>query len=207
MNALTFAELLDKPVHTKLAALFNTEQSGASDFQIVSRYSVSKFVSDDIGLDYEETALNLGKHYGLDFRYIGGGTIQANIENERLNSLAHSREILFESILSDLATRPKSTEQDQMIALALWGLRGSADKSLYAVDGKDDGKGHVDRIFHIVFKFSRIPIKPLNKRPPGEKRDDQLRVDNEWFYLRVYESLKSVNSYRAEILHQIRANK
>ena len=94
-----------------------------------------------------------------------------------------------------------------MIALALWGLRGSADKSLYAVDGKDDGEGHVDRIFHIVYKFSRIPIKPLNKRPPGAKRDDQLRVDNEWFYLRVFEPLRSINSYRAEILHQIRVNR
>lgn len=207
MQSMTFAELIEKPVETKLAAFFNAEQSDGSSFQIVSRYSTSKYVSGDTPLEYEETTLNLRRVYGLDFRYVGGGAIQADIENEVNQSLAGSRELLFESIVADLATRPKSTEQDQMIALALWGLRGSADNSLYAVDAKDDGAGHVDRVFHIVYKFSRIPVKPLNKRPPGAKRDDQLRVDNQWFYLRVIDRLRSVNSYRAEILDQVQLNK
>jgi|688.fasta_scaffold363341_1 hypothetical protein len=201
---LNVGQLLEMGLPARLAAFFNSEQITIDEFLVVSRYSVSKFVPVDFPFEYEKTAQGLSKLYGLNFRHLGGITIQAEIANENSISLSEFRELLFHSIAADLKNAPKSTEQDQMIALALWGLRGSADKSLYAVDVKDDGQGHVERVFHIIYKFSRIPIKPLNKRPEGATRDDQLRVDVGWFMLRVSGALRLINEYRAEILERLK---
>ena len=199
-KASTATDLLSLGAQSKLVALFNAEQNSNNEFQVVSRYSRSKYAPPSTPLDYKGTATNLSAYYGLSFEHVGGSTVQATLENNQQLRLAEFRETLFESIVSEFSKNSNSTERDQVIALALWGLRGSYDgKKLYAVDPKDQGDGHLERIFFILGNFSEIPVK-LNERKPDDPRDDQLRVDTKWLNSCILGGLSTLNLYKAQIL-------
>lgn len=201
-NVVSVSEILRFPIQTQLAAFFNLEQSSSGDFLVISRYSRSKYAPDGLDLGHQTTAENLSRNYGMMFIHNGGNTVSAKIKNDRKVSLEDFRISLFNSIEFLLSEPQHSDELDITMATALWVFRGSWDgKKLYAVDPKDDGQGHYERILHLLKRYTRIPVN-TNERNANDPREKQLRVDCQWLASHLLGGFTAINPYKAQILRE-----
>jgi hypothetical protein len=202
----TTSDLLDMPLATLLVAFFNLRERASNEFEIVSSYKQSKFVN--LPLDLPGTAKNLGTKYGLPFIVQSDSTILATLTKTRPVTLAGFRKELFAKIIEILGAQEKSNAMNREIALALIGLRGSADhSSLYAVDAQSGTTDHIKDVLDLLTRHAslgnQVNFNPRAAQPgfvAGTKRDDQVRIKLAWVRANLREEIGAINHYKLATL-------
>lgn len=202
-------DLLQMPLATLLVAFFNATDAVDGDFEIISRYRESKFLT--LPADsYGQTARALSFKYGIDFVQTGGITVAAKIKNNENLLLDDFLNILYENIIVLLNKLPADYLLDEEIALAMFLLRGSVDFNcgLYALDLKNPTVRYVDNMFKILLSSNGL-IERLNlnfrelqpQHVSGEnERNTQIRINLKWFYDNVIQRYPDINKYKTDVL-------
>lgn len=208
-------QLLQKNIETLFVAFFNTTDGKEGNFEIQSRYRVTKFLP--LPKDsHEQTALALTRKYGMDFMPVGQSMIVSTIKNENHITLDDFLNLVYERIIVELSKLPEGYPLDEEIALAMFLLRGSADfiRSLYALDLKNPTLRYVDNIFKILLSSNNL-IERLNlnfrelqpQHVTGEReRNTQIRINLKWFYDNVICRYPNINKYKTDVLRINRRN-
>ncbi|MEN9713378.1 MAG: hypothetical protein RLZZ164_42 [Actinomycetota bacterium] len=188
-------------VGAQVAALFNSDIRD-SKFVVISNYKISpSYLNDRSLLNYSRTTEMLSREFGVPFRHLSGSIIQAAFQIPRGENLESLRAQLFDVLVKRLDREGKSPAIDAEIAFGIWGLRGSWDgSSLYAVDIKKDEIGQIHRWQELVKRYSNIPYRDPNLRPPTSDKEHQVRVDVDWLIARVGPTIHRVNDYKYRIL-------
>lgn len=208
-------QLLQKPIETLFVAFFNATDGRNGDFEIQSRYRVTKFLPLPIN-SHAQTALALTRKYGLDFVPVGQSMVVSTIINENNITLDDFLNLVYERIIVSISKLPENYPLDEEIALAMFILRGSADfnRSLYALDLRNPTLRYVDNIFKILLSsknlMERLNLNFRELQPQhvaGEReRNTQIRVNLKWFYDNVICRYPDINKYKTDILRINRRN-
>lgn len=208
-------QLLQKPIETLFVAFFNATDGRNGDFEIQSRYRVTKFLPLPIN-SHAQTALALTRKYGLDFVPVGQSMVVSTIINENNITLDDFLNLVYERIIVSISKLPENYPLDEEIALAMFILRGSADfnRSLYALDLRNPTLRYVDNIFKILLSsknlMERLNLNFRELQPQhvaGEReRNTQIRINLKWFYDNVICRYPDINKYKTDILRINRRN-
>lgn len=206
---MNIGKLLQMPIETLFVAFFNATDGQDGNFEIQSRYRVTKFLP--LPADsHEKTAQALTHKYGIDFVQTNATTIAATVINDKHISLDDFLNAVYEKIIVLLNKLPANYPLDEEIALAMFLLRGSADfnRSLYALDLKNPTPRYVDNIFKILLSSNNL-IERLNLNfrelqpqfATGEReRNTQIRINLKWFYDNVIVRYPNINKYKTDVL-------
>lgn len=204
-------QLLKKPVETLLVVFFNTVQNNEGNFEIQSNYRQTKFLK-ITNSSYRQTATQLSKKYGLDFKYNNSAAIAAIIENNRKLNLEEFFSVIYEAILPKLNKLSSNLSLDVEFALALFILRGSADfnHGFYSVDLKNLTYSYFDNFFKLLLStddlLSRLNLNFRELQPQfvtGKNlRNTQVRINLKWFYDNVVRQFSHINQYKTKVLEK-----
>ena len=202
-------QLLQMPIETLFVAFFNAADGQDGNFEIQSRYRVTKFLP--LPADsHEKTAQALTHKYGIDFIQTNATTIIATVINDKHISLDDFLDAIYEKIIVLLNKLPVNYPLDEEIALAMFLLRGSADfnRGLYALDLKNPTPRYVDNIFKLLLSsdslIERLNLNFRELQPQfaaGEReRNTQIRINLKWFYENVITRYPNINKYKTGVL-------
>lgn len=208
-------QLLQKPIETLFVAFFNATDGRNGDFEIQSRYRVTKFLPLPIN-SHAQTALALTRKYGLDFVPVGQSMVVSTIINENHITLDDFLNLVYESIIVKLSRLPDGYPLDEEIALAMFLLRGSADfvESWYAWDLKNPTLRYVNNVFKLLLSSNHL-LERLNlnfrelqpQHVSGQrKRNTQIRINLKWFYDNVICKYPNINSYKTAVMRTKQAD-
>lgn len=208
-------QLLQKPIETLFVAFFNATDGRNGDFEIQSRYRVTKFLPLPIN-SHARTALALTRKYGLDFVPVGQSMVVSTIINENHITLDDFLNLVYESIIVKLSRLPDGYPLDEEIALAMFLLRGSADfvESWYAWDLKNPTLRYVNNVFKLLLSSNHL-LERLNlnfrelqpQHVSGQrKRNTQIRINLKWFYDNVICKYPNINSYKTAVMRTKQAD-
>ena len=208
-------QLLQKPVETLFVAFFNATDGRNGDFEIQSRYRVTKFLPLPIN-SHAQTALALTRKYGLDFVPVGQSMVVSTIINENNITLDDFLNLVYEGIIVKLSRLPDGYPLDEEIALAMFLLRGSADfvESWYAWDLKNPTLRYVNNVFKLLLSSNHL-LERLNlnfrelqpQHVSGQrKRNTQIRINLKWFYDNVICKYPNINSYKTAVMRTKQAD-
>ena len=208
-------QLLQKPIETLFVAFFNATDGRNGDFEIQSRYRVTKFLPLPIN-SHAQTALALTRKYGLDFVPVGQSMVVSTIINENNITLDDFLNLVYEGIIVKLSRLPDGYPLDEEIALAMFLLRGSADfvESWYAWDLKNPTLRYVNNVFKLLLSSNHL-LERLNlnfrelqpQHVSGQrKRNTQIRINLKWFYDNVICKYPNINSYKTAVMRTKQAD-
>lgn len=206
---MNIGQLLQMPIETLFVAFFNATDGQDGNFEIQSRYRVTKFLP--LPADsHEKTAQALTHKYGIDFVQTNATTIAATVINDKHISLDDFLNAVYEKIIVLLNKLPANYPLDEEIALAMFLLRGSADfvESWYAWDLKNPTLRYVNNVFKLLLSSNHL-LERLNlnfrelqpQHMSGQrKRNTQIRINLKWFYDNVICKYPNINTYKTAVM-------
>lgn len=212
---MNIGQLLQMPIETLFVAFFNATDGQDGNFEIQSRYRVTKFLP--LPADsHEKTAQALTRKYGIDFVQTNATTIVATVINDEHISLDDFLNAVYEKIIVLLNKLPANYPLDEEIALAMFLLRGSADfvDSWYAWDLKNPTLRYVNNVFKLLLSSNHL-LERLNlnfrelqpQHVSGQrKRNTQIRINLKWFYDNVICNYPNINTYKTAVMRTKQAD-
>ena len=95
---MNIGQLLQMPIETLFVAFFNAVDEKDGNFEIQSRYRITKFLP--LPADsHKKTAQALTRKYGIDFVQINATTIAATVVNDNRISLDDFLNAIYEKII------------------------------------------------------------------------------------------------------------
>lgn len=186
-----------------LVALCNLQINQFGRVEIVSSYRASKFSQAD--LDYQGTAEKLREKYGFNFNHFSGERIWVTLDGSSRVDVDTVLDGIYEELYLRLSSRGPTIPEQKEVALALYGLRGSADFTLrkYAVDLNFDDARQIERLQNLIRTCPGLDANTTLNPKRGSRRP-QFRTNLPWIYDNLAQELSQLNSYKESILENNR---